>query len=266
MKKIKAFIPFLLFCLSVVAQDSLKQSTQLKFSVNYNTHLNYYGRTDSLKSSGFFPLAELWFNESFYINAAPVFVNNSAVSMDYAGTVASAGFLLKSGNKWLANLYVVKPFYEESSKLVQSALKAQTGFTVTRLNKAINVTIGADAKFSDKTDFGAQAGLDHIVRINLADNSIIVIDPSVYVHAGTQQFSKSYYEKTGFLIFPGFELVSEDVKKFSVLSYELSLPVIWAKGKCQLLFTPAYVMPQNLIGIERGSNMFYATLGAKVIL
>ena len=71
-----------------------KKAAQFKISANYNTGLNYYGRVDSLKSSGFFPLAELWFNESFYINAAPVFVNNTAASFQYAGGLLNT----KNGN------------------------------------------------------------------------------------------------------------------------------------------------------------------------
>ena len=155
-----------------------KEKTEFKISANYNTGLNYYGRVDSLRSSGFFPLAELWFNESFYINAAPVFVNNSVEPFQYAGTITSAGYLFNSKNKWLGNIYVVKPFYIESSDLVQSALKAQTGMTLTWLNKIINITGGGDIKFSDKTDYGVTAGLDHIIRYQINDKTVLVIDPS----------------------------------------------------------------------------------------
>ena len=256
------------------ADTEQKKQTQFKIGVNYNTNLNYYGRTDSLKSSGFFPLVELWFNEHFYINAAPVFVNNSVSSFKYAGTVTSAGYQFNSEDKkWLGNLYFVKPFYNSGSELVQSALKAQTGITLTWLNKAINITGGADAKFSDKTDFGVTAGLDHIFRSQLDDKTVLVIDPSAYLNAGTQQFSNSYLKKTGsFLLFPGSEqLTTESAQKFSILSYEFSAPVILATGKLQLSFTPAYVIPQNLIVVEnrpdlseRGKKLFYATVGAKI--
>lgn len=250
-----------------------KKATEFKISANYNTGLNYYGRVDSLKSSGFFPLAELWFNKSFYINAAPVFVNNAAASFQYAGTIASVGYQFKSNDKWLGNMYVVKPFYKESSELVQSALKAQAGMTLTLLNKILNITGGADVKFSDNTDYGVIAGLDHIFRHQINDKSVLVIDPSVYLNAGTQQFTKSYLKRTsGFLFFPGNEqVVTESAQKFNILSYELSAPVIFATGKLQLLFTPAYVIPQNLLIVEgrpdlseRGENMFYATIGAKL--
>lgn len=250
-----------------------KKAAQFKISANYNTGLNYYGRVDSLKSSGFFPLAELWFNESFYINAAPVFVNNTAASFQYAGTGTAAGYQFNSKNKWLGNIYVLKPFYTERSKLVQSALKAQTGMTLTWLNKYLNITGGADAKFSDKTDYGITAGVDHIFRHQINDKTVLVIDPSATINAGTQQFTKSYLKRnSGFLFFPGNEqLVTESAQKFNILSYEFSAPVIFATGKLHLLFTPSYVIPQNLLTIEgrpdlseRGENMFYATMGAKL--
>ena len=247
--------------------------TEFKISANYNTGLNYYGRIDSLHSSGFFPLAEIWFNEKFYINAAPVFVNNSVASFQYAGTIASAGYQFNADDKVLGNIYVIKPFYQESAKLVQSALKAQAGMTITLLNKVLNVTGGGDVKFSDKTDVGLTAGLDHIFRYQLNDKSVLVIDPSAYVNAGTQQFTKSYLKRSsGFIFFPGNEqVVTESAQKFNILSYEFSVPVILATGKFQLLFTPAYVLPQNLIVVEgrpdlseRGENLFYATFGAKM--
>jgi hypothetical protein len=250
-----------------------KTKTEFKISANYNTGLHYYGRVDSLKSSGFFPLAELWFNESFYINAAPVFVNNAAASFQYAGTIASVGYQFKTNEKWLGNIYLLKPFYTEDARLVQSALKAQTGATLTWLNNAINITGGADMKFSDKTDYGITAGIDHIFRKQINDKSVLVIDPSFYLNAGTQEFSNSYLKRTsGFLFLPGSEqVVTESSKAFNILSYEASVPVIFATGKFQLLFTPAYVMPQNLIKVEgrpdlseRGENMFYATIGAKM--
>jgi hypothetical protein len=49
------------------------------------------------------------------------------------------------------------------------------------------------------------------------------------------------------------------------------MPVIFAKGTVMILAIPAYVIPKNLIKVEnrsdlseRGKEMFYATLGAKI--
>jgi hypothetical protein len=267
--------PFLLsiglilsLCMNAQEDSIVKQKPQFKLSLNYNSGLNYYGRTDSLKSSGVFPLAEFWITPEFYVNAAPIFVNNKLQSFDYAGTVASIGYQHVS-EKWITGLYALKPFYESSSDLVQSSLKAQAGVNVSRLNKILNLNVGGDVKFSDKVDFGASAGIDHLIRIQNKDNSVLVFDPSFYVYMGTQQFSSTYTKKNANPLLPPVqEQVTET--KFNVLSYEASLPIVFAKGKWMVLATPSYVLPQNLITVknrpdlsEKGENMFYTTLGIK---
>ncbi|MDB5208216.1 MAG: hypothetical protein JWR72_3291 [Flavisolibacter sp.] len=282
MKILKLSFPaFLCFCLAqgLNAQESSTDTTkkktkpQFKLSLNYNTGLNYYGRTDSLKSSGFFPLAELWITPKIYVNAAPIFVNNAVQKFEYAGSVATVGYQNVT-KKWITGLYVSKPIYKESSELVQSALKAQSGANVSFLNKFINLNIGADVKFSDKTDFGATGGLDHLIRIENKDNSVLVFDPGVYIYGGSQNFQRSYYKKnnTGFLNFPAGngQLVTEEVSNFSILAYELTMPVVYAKKSWMFVATPSYIMPQNLLDVpnrpdlsERGENMFYATLTTK---
>jgi hypothetical protein len=273
MKKILPLL-FAAISFSALAQDSTtKSKAQFKLSLNYNSNLNYFGRTDSIKSSGVFPLAELWIKSKFYINAAPIFVNNSLQSMDYAGSVATVGYQSIT-EKWLTNIYVLKPFYEKSARLVQSALKAQSGITVARLNKFVNVTLGGDVKFSDKIDFGATAGLDHIIRIENKDGSVLVFDPGIYAYAGTQNFSRTYNKKkSNFLLFPGNnQQVTENIQEFNILAYEATMPVVFAKAKWQVIATPSYILPQNLVTVanrpdlsERGENMFYGTLTLKRI-
>ncbi len=247
-----------------------KSKAEFKLGIYYNTHLNYFGRTDSLGSSGVFPLAELWIDKSFYINAAPIFVNNKTQSFEYAGAVTTVGYRATSENKKIgANIYFVKPFYTNNSKLVQSALKAQGAFTLTWMNRIVNITGGADVKFSNRTDFGTTAGLDHLIRLQLDNKTVLVLDPSVYMYAGTQRFTETYYQNTGI---PGInQLVTKNTNRFTILSYEASMPVVLGLGKIQLLAIPAYVFPQNLIVVsgrpdlsERGQNLFYATVGLKM--
>ncbi len=249
-----------------------KNKPQFKLGVYYNSNLNYYGRTDSLRSSGFFPVAEFWANKVFYITAAPIFVINNAAGFEYGGAVATAGARFGKEKKYSSNIYLIKPLYKNNSQLVQSALKAQAVGTHTWLNKIINVTIGGDVKLSDQLDYGVMAGLDHLFRFELPGHSVLVIDPSATINAGTQQFTKTSYKQSGFLFFPGVQQqVTEEVSNFNILSYEFSMPVVFAKGKFQVIINPAYVLPQNLVTVanrpdlsERGKNMFYATIGTKM--
>ena len=276
MKTLQNFFVLLLcfaFFAAPAQNDSANSKVQFKLSLNYNTALNYYGRTDSLKSSGFFPMAELWFSPKFYVNAAPVFVNNAVQRFDYAGTVTTIGYQNVT-SKWITSVYVSKPFYKSSSELVQSALKAQSGATLSFLNKYLNLTAGGDVKITDKTDFGATAGVDHLLRIETANKSVLAFDPSFTVYAGTQNFQRSYYKKvnSGFLLFPSTsqQLVTEQATRFNVLACEASLPVVYTQNRWTFVASPAYVLPQNLIAVpgrpdlsERGENLFYATLTAK---
>ena len=249
--------------------STIKDGIEFKLSLNYNTGLNYYGRTDSLKSTGIFPMAELWFSPKLYINAAPVFISNKVQTMQYGGSVTSLGYLSVT-DKWVSNLYLLKPFYTETSELVQAALKAQSGVSFTALNKLANVSFGGDVKYSDQIDFGAMAAIDHIFRFENKDNSIIVIDPSFTVNAGTQNFSKTYKQKTRGILLPAEEQVTENYKKFNVLSLEAAIPFIYSKKKFQVIAVPAYVLPQNMVKVEgrpdlteTGQNMFYTTMAVK---
>ena len=135
----------------------------------------------------------------------------------------------------------------------------------------ILVTGGADVKISGRTDFGATVAIDHIFRKEWKGPVIVVVDPAATVNAGSQQFTKTSYERKGFLIFPGtIQAVNSEVKAFNILSYELAVPVILIKKKWQFLINPAFVSPQNLIRVEgrpdlseRGKDMFYVTTGLK---
>jgi hypothetical protein len=275
MKTTIHFIAALLMSFTSFSQtDSTKTDTaakknkmEWKLGVYYNSNLNYYGRTDSLQSSGAFVLAEWWLTKNFYVNAAPVFVNNAVQRFEYTGTVATIGYQFVHKQKFAGHIYVVKPFYKENSKLVQSALKAQVAANFTWLGKIINLNVGGDLKFSDQTDIGATAGVDRIFIVRLK-KSVLVIDPSAYVYAGTQRFNQSYLQKSsGFLLFPGTEqVVTESKEAFNILSYEFAVPVIWTRNKFQLLFNPAWVVPQNLLNGEKGEPMLYCTVGGKIIL
>jgi hypothetical protein len=253
---------------NLFAQDSTTaKKIQFKLGINYNSHLHYYGRTDSLRSSGFFPMAEMWLGKHFYINAAPIFVHNKSLGTDYAGSVTTAGYL-KASEKSVIHLYALKPFYQKESRLVQSAMKGQAGAAVTFLSKVVNLTLGGDVKYSNQLDYAAMASLDHLVRMQ-GGNHTFIVDPTFAVNGGTQNFLRVYREKKGGLLFPREVTVTEKSQVFKTLSYEASVPLIYVKRNVQVLATPAYVVPLNLqkagggTTAEYGKPLFYTTLGLK---
>ncbi|SHF86627.1 hypothetical protein SAMN05444008_11344 [Cnuella takakiae] len=265
-------LSMVLVCLLGNAQQdsTTAPKVQFKIGLNYNSKLHYYGRTDSLSSSGYFPMAELWVNNSFYVNAAPIFVHNAFTGTDYAGSVTTLGYL-KATPGHMVHLYALKPFYTAESRLVQSALKAQAGAALSLFSKAINFSMGGDVKYSNQLDYGATAGIDHLLRLQKGSH-LVLVDPTFSLNAGTQNFLRTYRQKKAGLLFPREETVTEKGQVFRLLAWEASLPLVYIKGKMQVQATPAYVVPLNLqpaqtgIPAEYGKPLLYLTAGVKYSL
>jgi hypothetical protein len=263
--------------LNATAQNdtSIHRKNTLTASVNYQSRLHYFGRVDSLNSQGLFPMIGFESKPGFYVNGSFVFVNNASRTFNYSGTVLEGGYKFPESRNFSGNLFYTHFFYNDNSEIVQAALTGQTGLNLTYNNKIANVTLGGDLKFSDKTDIGATLGLDHLfIYVIPNTKSAIAVNPSAYLYAGSQNFTQSYYQKKDVAGIPvGRQLVSEDVKQFNILSYEVSVPVVLVVGKFNASLTGAYVSPQNLLTIpnrpdqsELGKNMFYLTAGVGVRL
>ncbi len=266
------FLPVLSFAQN--KEDQKAQKNEFIAGINYQSALHYFGRTDSLKSSGFFPSIGFQLKGGLYAQSNFIFVQNNAQSAAYTGATVEGGYRFPQSAHFNGNIFYTQFLYKDNSALVQSALKSQTGINLSYTNKIININGGADLKFSNKTDIGATLGLDHLFIFNKGmKNAAIAVDPSVYAYAGTQQFSNTYLEKKNFLGIPVTQQTTENVTKFNVLSYEASVPVVLVLGKFNASVTPAYVIPQNLATVpgrpdlsEHGQNMFYVTVGLGVRL
>ncbi|HVU58879.1 MAG TPA: hypothetical protein VHD83_27650 [Puia sp.] len=263
------FVILLLISSPSFAQDSTArdEKTQFVVGVTGNSALNYYGRVDSLQSKGLYPFAGVNFGNGLYVNANFVFIHN-ALQSEYAATLIEGGYNFHDQkNTWAGNISTVRYFYRDNTDLIQSTIKQSVAVSITQLNKIVNITIGGDLKFGSQADPGAQAGLDHIVKfVRVIGKGVIVLDPSVYVYAGTQHFTQTYLQQQHFLLLPaGEDVVTKDSRAFSILSYEGSMPMILAYNKFQLILTPAYVLPQHVL-TGNALALFYTTATLKFTL
>jgi hypothetical protein len=253
-----------------ITSDTIKptKTTATIFAgVAYVPNLHYYGRTDSLKSSALIPTVLVQFDSSgFYISGSAVFIDNPAQSLQYGATVTEAGYKFGKKKGIAGSIYANKFFYQ-TKELVQSALKEQAGLNISYLNKFVNINSTAVAAFSGNTDFFASAGLDHAFKFT-AGKSVFVITPTAVASAGTQNFTHTYYKKNNFLLLPvADQQVTASSRVFNILSYECSMPIVWAIKNCFIVATPGYVMPQHIITVagrpdisERARNLFYTNI------
>ena len=245
------------------ATDTSARKNIFSGSVNYQSALHYFGRVDSSRSSGLFPILGYEFKNGLYAQGTAVFVRTAAQPFDYTGASVEAGYRFPESKHWEGNVFASKFFYQDNSTLVQSALNAQTGVNLTYKNKIVNVNGGVDLKFSDRTDIGATAGVDHlfVMPIEGWDKSAIAVMPSATMYAGTQHFTNTQVRRGSFLGIPVSEQRTEQVQKFNILAYEFSAPVVLVAGKLNAYVIPSYVIPQNLVAGEYGENLFYVTAG-----
>lgn len=253
------------------AKDTVaRKKTRLVLGFTYNSNMNYYGRTDSLVTAGVCPFIGISFKDGLYLNSTFVFIRNTAESR-YAATLLEGGYGFENKKEtWAGNISVTQFFYQSGTGLIASVIKQDAAASITHLNKIVDITLGADVKFSNSTDPGAQAGLDHIIRFTrlLDKKDVLVLDPSAYVYAGTQHFIQTFYQQQHFLLFPtGETQQTQNVDQFNVLAYEFSMPVVYAYRKFNLIVTPAYILPQNVSGPGvAGPSLFYVTATAKFTL
>lgn len=272
-----ALVPFVCFCQgkpstsTVVVKDSTRKDTilpkkknEFSASINYQSRLHYFGRTDSIQSSGTFPIITYTLKNGFYVEGTAVFVQNEINPFVYTGAAVEAGYNFPEKKHFEGSVYASKFFYQDKNVLVQSALQAQTGIKLTYKNKIINLNAGGDLKFSDKTDVGAMLGADHlfIKKINGWKKSAMAIMPSVIINAGTQNFTNVYADKENVLGIPVIRQRTEKIQQFNILDIEFSGAIVLVKGKFNAYIIPSYVIPQNLIAeAETGKSMFYVTAG-----
>jgi hypothetical protein len=262
----------LLACGPSFAQSNDSSAAKVVIGLSGNSGMNYYGRVDSLKSSGVYPFIGVELKNGLYLNGTIVFIHNSLQSR-YAASIVEGGYNCKNktGN-WVGNIAASAYFYQDND-LVQSSVRESFTASLTHLNKIVDVTLGANAKLGNHLDYGAQAGLDHIIRF-LPGKGVIILDPTATVYAGTQNFTRTYYQKKNILVFPvADQQVTSNSQVFNVLAYECSLPVVYSYKHLNLIITPTYILPENIVSVpgqpalsEKASKLFYLTATVKFIL
>lgn len=246
-------------------------------SANYQSRLHYFGRIDSLKSSGFFPVVEFQSKLGLYASSAFVFLQNSLQNFEYTGSMVELGYRFPDKKHFSGSISGNRFIYKDNSELVQSALKWQAGINLTWKNKYVNVSGGGSARFSNQADVVTTGTLDHLFLFKIPHKAsfplAIAVNPTASINAGTQKFAESYNRQRTVLGMPTgqLETVEHKINSFNVLSYEFSAPVVLVVSKCFIALTPSYILPQHLVVLknnpglsERGEKLFYVTATAGV--
>ena len=267
-------ILFFLPCICI-AQNDTKGKNELSASLSYHSFLHYFGRTDSLKSSGGFATIGYRLQNGIYAEGTIIAISNAHTPFSYTGSTIEAGYRFGQSKPISGNVFYTQFLYRNKSELVQSAIKEQTGINAVCNNPYINLHAGADLKCSSQIDIGANFGINHLFLLKSPGSKIsFAVAPAAYLYAGTQNFTNSYLQEKNL---PGIPILpqefTQNVSAFNILAYEFSAPLVWMYGRFNLSMTPAYVVPQHLAMVTghrelsvQGENRFYTTVSVGIKL
>jgi len=244
--------------------DVQQKKSYFKTSASYLSNAVYYGRKDSLALPYIIPSISYHHKSGLYLEGSLSYLVSPDLSQIDAGTI-TAGYNFNSVNeKLLGSVYASKFFTSGSSYSVHGEVKGAVGSSIYYKLNPVAIDGGANISFSGKTDVGLYLGLSHEFEFGDGD---FAIAPSGLVNAGTQNFYEGYFTNRKYSLKrkrrqssnPNATKVLVISKSFSVLDYELSLPVNYDKAKWGLFFTPTYSLPVNGFKYSINNGLTYRT-------
>ena len=276
--------------------DSAKKS-YFKLNTNYLSNAVYFGRKDSAAVPYLRSSISYFDKSGFYISSgvAMLVSPDEPKRIDLINVDAGYNFNIKKVD---IGLYASKFFYSNASFAVGSELKGLVGVYAGYDLGAVNVNFGGDVLFSTNTDFSTSLGVSHPFEIG-EENKKLTITPTLQMIAGTQYFNEAYYEfrKFTFTTASGNSgkgkghsnssnsgsgsgtttttvktLTFYDKTKFTILDYELSIPVNYEAKHWGIYTNPVVAFPtnaasfaiDNVLQKEKLSTAFFVEVGGYI--
>ena len=263
------------FC-TVTAQETKdntvkenKKNSYFKAAVTYLTNAVYNGRKDSLALPYITPSLGYYDRSGFYISGSLSYLSSSAASrIDLFSLTTGYDFTIS--HIVTGGVYASKDFYTGSSTSVRSETKGSLGGNLSYDPGVVTLNGGINLLFSDKTDVSVSGSLAHSFYFGDKENAWSIA-PTLGVNLGTQNYYQAYIKNRSKKKNGSTGTVQVQDSKFTVLDYELSLPIAYDASKWGIFFTPTYAIPQSPVSYtapggssfvtEKLENVFYAELG-----
>ena len=251
-----SFFLFFLFLnnLSFGQTKKAKESeSYFKASASYLSNAVYNGRQDSLVTPYITPSLGYYDKTGFYISGYVSYLSNASGNRIDLFAL-DAGYDFNVNDKLSGSVYAEKSFYNQASTAIQSDIKGSIGGNLSYDLGLLQITGGSDILFAQKADISANIGLAHAFNIG-EEGNLFSITPSVITNLSTLHFYEGYTNrkagKKASQIIPNLQSIEVTTtvnnNKFTLLDYEISLPVTYDGKKIGFYITPTYAIPQNPI-------------------
>jgi archaellin len=189
------------------------------------------------------------YKSGIYAGASLSYLANSSSRIDVYSL--DAGYIFDTIGKFSGSVFLNKLFYNSNSANVQSDINFSSGLSITYDAKYVNITANGNVMFGTKTDFSLSLYLDHQFSFGDEEKYLLTIDPTVTSFLGSSGYYQNYRYKIkkpngGNSGIPqNVTITVSSPNKFQIMSYDLSLPINFDKGKWGVYFMPTYSIPVN---------------------
>lgn len=263
----------LTFSAASSAQDSLPKSNNpsyFKFSTGYLSNAVYNGRKDSLAIPYITPSLGYFDKSGFYVSTSLSYLAaKGSRRIDLVSL--SAGYDFTIGSSFDGGIYASKDFYSRSSTAARSEITGSLGAYFSYNPGPVTLGGGVDMLLSANSDITVSSSLSHAFSFGKTGDAW-GISPTLSAGFGTQHYYQTLLKnrpkkKNGNQA--GVQV--QENNQFSILSYEISLPLTYDANKWGFYFTPTYAIPKSPVSrtnpggtvfiVEKLENVFYAELG-----
>ena len=285
-------------------QDSIeKKSSYFVVNSNYLSNAVYSGRKDSLVVPYVRASLGYYHKSGLYADMGASLLVSSEDTKRIDLVTFTAGYAVKLANKLEMDINATKMYYTDLSYAVESELKGMAGLNLGYDAGIVSISGGAELLFSTNTDVFSNLKIGRYFQIG-SDRNNLSIAPSIQVNAGTQYYNQAYYSNRKYSVATingttttrkghakknagttggtGSTSTTSTVKslnftnknQFTILDYEISLPISYQYKNLSLFAIPTFAIPVNassyeLNGIlkkENISNTFFIEVGISIKL
>ncbi len=259
--KVIALLSFCITCgvaFSQAKKDTATKSPEksfFKIDANFINNSVYLGRKDSLNIAYLTPSIGYYDKRGFYISGSLSYLA-SGPKKRIDLFALSAGYDFSINDKFSGGVYVDKSFYNDSSDAVSSGINADLGANFSYDFGFLQAGLGTSISFARKPDVGLTLSAAHAFYLGEEDNQW-TINPTITANMSTLNFYEGYNGKS----FgkkannenqnPNVASISAATtvnnKKFTLMDYEIAVPVSYDTKKWGVYFTPTFAIPQNPI-------------------
>lgn len=235
-----------------------KQHEKSYFETSFSFLSNsvYNGRHDSLPTAYYTPMIGYYNKSGFYITGSLSYMHSIEESrIDLFGLTTGYDFTIIK-DKLTGGIYAAKSYYNKGSTSIKSDEKGSIGANLSSDFDIITLSIGTDVIFGSKTDIRSILSLSHEFNIEGENTSSWSLTPTASVVMSTLNSYEGYTNrrigKNGLKRNPNLKSETSvttinNHNGFTLMDYEMMLPIAYEARTWCISFTPQLSIPQNPI-------------------